>query len=362
MSDYSNLDIKKVVVFGGTGAQGSSIVKREYQHQYLLVYYYLSDTIKELSEAEKFIITIPTRNTESASAAQLAKLKGVGLLDADYESEEGLRKAFAGQDACYFNINSFTVGEPYEYFWTFRAYEIAVQSKLKWFVLSGGPDRLKQYGYEEKYRNSHGTVKAKISDWLSHQPLDILPWTILYGGVYAQMLSSLLQPKKGPDGVYHFIAPIANGSIPFVDLDDYGVRTRYVFENPAECVGKSIGWGAWYTSYPELIRAFKKATGNEAVFHDLTQEEWFEKLRPYVDAESRLPKGVSLDDRTAFTFRRTFGAWWNLWKDGDNIRDKEQEKRNRDWSDKVYPGRCQNIEEWMIKSKYTGKWEILMFF
>lgn len=44
----------------------------------------------------------------------------------------------------------------------------------------------------------------------------------------------------------------------------------------------------------------------------------------------------------------------NLWRNGDNIRDKEQEKRNCDWSDKVYPGRCQNIEEWMIKSKYTG--------
>lgn len=114
----------------------------------LLVYYHLSDTIKELSEAEKYIITIPTRDTESTSAARLAKLKGVGLLEADYESEEGLRKAFAGQDACYFNISSFTVGEPYEYFLTFRAYEIAVQSKLKWFVLSGGPDRLKQYGYK----------------------------------------------------------------------------------------------------------------------------------------------------------------------------------------------------------------------
>ena len=109
-----------------------------------------------------------------------------------------------------------------------------MQSKLKWFILSGGPDRLKEHGYEEKYRNSYGTVKARLSDWLSHQPLDILPWTVLQGGVYAQMLSSLLRPRKGVDGIYRFEAPIGGGSIPFVDLGDYGVRT-------AVCFGES--WG-----------------------------------------------------------------------------------------------------------------------
>lgn len=130
------------------------------------------------------------------------------LLRANYETEAGLRASFAAQDACYFNINSFSVREADEYFWTFRAYEIAVQSKLKWFILSGGPDRLKERGYKEKYWNSHGIVSARLSNWLEHQPLDIVPWIILHGGVYAQMLSSLLRPRKGDDGVYKFVALI----------------------------------------------------------------------------------------------------------------------------------------------------------
>lgn len=138
-------------------------------------------------------MTVTTRNPESAVALELAKLPGVSVIEADYESEDGLRDAFANQDACYFNMNSFSVGKPHEYFWTFRAYEIAVQSKLKWFVYSGGVDILKQHGYDERFRNSAITVKSKISAWLVHQPLDLLPWTIIEGGgVYAQMLSSLL--------------------------------------------------------------------------------------------------------------------------------------------------------------------------
>jgi len=135
-------------------------------------------------------------------------------------------------------------------------------------------------------------VSARLSDWLEHQPLEILPWTVLHGGVYAQLLSSLLRPRKREDGVYTFTAPIGNGSIPFVDLEDYGVRTRYVLEHPGESVGKRIGWGAWITTYPELCVAFRNATGQRAIFQDVSQEEWFEGIRPYVDPEVRMPRGI----------------------------------------------------------------------
>ncbi|RFU28175.1 hypothetical protein B7463_g8163, partial [Scytalidium lignicola] len=48
----------------------------------------------------------------SVAAVEIADLKGVRVIEADYESEEGPRTALTGQDACYFNINSFPVGEP----------------------------------------------------------------------------------------------------------------------------------------------------------------------------------------------------------------------------------------------------------
>jgi hypothetical protein len=53
---------------------------------------------------------------------------------------------------------------------------------------------------------------------------------------------------------------------------------KYVLENPRESVGERIGWGAWNTTYPEVVAAFKKTTGKDAVFRDVSQEEWFESM------------------------------------------------------------------------------------
>ncbi|KAL2061876.1 hypothetical protein VTL71DRAFT_7254 [Oculimacula yallundae] len=353
MADYNKLVIKKIVVFGGTGAQGSPIVRA------------LS------ASPQNFQITIPTRNLNSAPAIELSKLPNVSLLLANYQTETGLRAIFAGQDACYFNLNSFTLLESQEYFLTFRAYEIAVQSGLKWFVLSGSPDRYAMHGYQEKYRNSHGVVSGRLSSWLENQPLSVLPWTVLHGGVYAQMLSSLLAPALiEPDGnegegVYEFAAPIGSaGTIPFVDVDDYGVRTRYVLEHPEECVGKTIGWAPWYTTYPELVKAFESVTGKRALLRDCSQNEWFERLKAYVDPETSLPIGSDRMDGErkeegkmmgTFTFRESFGAWWNLWRDYDKIRDLDSEAEVERWSDMVAPGRARSLEEWMRRSGYTGK-------
>jgi hypothetical protein len=178
-----------------------------------------------LSAADKFEITVPTRNPDSASARSISALPNVVRLEADYETEAGMRMIFQGQDAVYFNINSFSISEPYEYFWTFHAYEIAVQSKLKLFVLSAGSDRYRLHGYDERFRNCHVTVKERLAEWLSHQPLDILPRSIAQGGVYAEMLWSFLRPRSREDGLYGFSAPIGDdGTIPFVPLDDYGIR------------------------------------------------------------------------------------------------------------------------------------------
>lgn len=228
-----------------------------------------------------------------------------------------------------------------------------MQSHLKLFVLPGGPDRLKQHGYEEKYRNSHGTVSARVSEWLAHQPLEVLPWVITNGGVYAEMLGSLLLPRKRDDGVFEFVAPIGEGSIPFVPLESYGTLARWVFENPEKSVGKTISWPPWFTSYPDLVNAFEGATGKKAIWTDVTQEQWFEGISAYVDPEDMLPKGSSRDDPTAVSFRKTFGAWWNLWK--DNIRNLEKEKENEAWADEVDPQRLKSLEDWMRKSGYTGK-------
>ncbi|RFU81273.1 nadp-binding [Trichoderma arundinaceum] len=328
--------IKRIVVLGGTGAQGSNVVKH-------------------LSQAGIFDITVPTRDTSSLKARDIEALPNVKLLQADYLTEAGMRSVLIDQDGVYFNIDSFAVTEPFEYFWTFRAYEIAVQSGLKLFILPGGPNRYEAHRYKEEFRNVHGAVSGRLSDWLSHQPTDILPWSISYGGVYAEMLWSLLQPRIRDDGVYEFAAPIGDGNIPLTPLDDYGARVRWMFENPEAVIGKTVVWAPFYTSYKDLVKIFEETTGKRAIFKDLTQDEWFDRLKAHRAPDSKFPHSGPVDDDTTFTFRQTFGAWWNFWKFNDQIRDPKQEKDAEIFSNEVYPTRHRSLKEWMVANNYTGK-------
>jgi hypothetical protein len=110
-------------------------------------------------------VSVLTRNlTSDKSKALLTNFPNINLLEGSYETESGLRTAFAGQDITYFNVDSFSTGEPLEYFWTFRAYEIAVQSGLKWFIYaSTSGDHIDNHGFAEKYRSTHKVVAARLA-------------------------------------------------------------------------------------------------------------------------------------------------------------------------------------------------------
>lgn len=112
------------------------------------------------------------------------------------------------------------------------------------------------------------------------------------------------------------MAPMSESScIPFTPLDEYGLTAKRILEHPEDSLGQFVSCAPFLTTYPELVEAFTNVTGKEAVFHELTQNQWFQVMSAYVDPEAKLPRGVDEKDPTAFTFRKTFGAWWNLWHD-----------------------------------------------
>lgn len=286
----------------------------------------------------------------STAAQELARLPNVTVIEASYESEEGLRASFEGQDACFFLINTFAIREPDEYFWTIRAYEIAAQSGLKLFVYSGARNRLREQGYQEAYRNSHNVVKAHLSDWLEKQNAEVLPWCVVYGGVYAEMLGSVLRPmKQGED--YIFAAPVHDNSIiPLMPLENYGTTVEWVLNHPEKSAGRFIDAGAIPSSWPEIVAAFTKVTGKGARFQPLSQEEWFAgAAKGGVPVDAAMPATARADDPATFTFRKTFGAWWNMWR--DNTKEIELPERSM----KEVPGRISTLEEWMRMTDYQGE-------
>jgi hypothetical protein len=308
------------------------------------------DPTPDLSAIGNFAITVPTRNPSSPEAQALAKLPNVTLLQANYQSEAGLRSAFSSQESCYFMINTFAIREPDEYFWTFRAYEIAAQSGVKHFIYSGARNRLQESGFDEKYRNSHNVVKAHLSDWMMGQRTGGMGWTIVYGGVYAEMLGSLLCPMKVGEG-YVFAAPVHEKStIPLMPLENYGKTVLWALENPGESVGKFVDAGAVPSTWPEIVSAFTSATGKKAKFQPVSMEQWFEgATKKGIDPEAKMPAGCKDEDEATFTFRKTFGAWWSMWRDNTH----ENEKPGR----VAVPveDRITSLEEWMRRTDYQGE-------
>jgi nucleoside-diphosphate-sugar epimerase len=236
--------IQKVLVIGGTGAQGKSV-------------------IRELVRDGKYAVTVLTRDVNSASAKALSNLGNVSFIVGSYETEKGLRDALTGQNGVYVNFNSFSMTEGAEYFWTFRLYEIAVQSGVKRLVYSGGQNRPKMHQYAEEYRNSHQLTKGKLAEWIEAQPLDIIEWTIINGAVYTEMLSVLLRPRVLDDGTYVFAAPLGDGYIAFADLSTYGHYTRWIFDNPAKSIGRRISLPTYPTSLKGIAEAFARVTDKQ---------------------------------------------------------------------------------------------------
>lgn len=131
------------------------------------------------------------------------------------------------------------------------------------------------------------------------------------------MLSVLLRPLILDDGTHVFAAPLGDGHVPFADLSTYGHYARWIFDNPERSVGKRISLPTYPTSLKGVAEAFSRVTGKRAFARDLTQDEWFTAASAYVPPDVKQPRNVSAgeNDDTRFTFRQSFGAWWNIWSE-----------------------------------------------
>ena len=281
----------------------------------------------------------------------LSEFPTISLLQGSYTTEAGLRTALADQDVVYFNIDSFNIGEPFEYFWTFRAYEIAVQSKVKLFLYSGSSptDKFTAHGLAEEYRNSHNVVASRLTGWLTAQPQDRLPWSIITGGVYAEMLNRLLKPVPREDG-YIFELPMEKESVmPLIPLDNYGEAVKWALEHPKESIGKFVSANPFLLTFDQIAAAVEEFTGKKTRFQPIALDDWMERISQYIDPEGRLPRGASPDDATTFTFRKSFGAWWNLWRHNRIADTKDVSK----WADVSQVFKYKTLQHWMGAVQYN---------
>lgn len=156
-----SLQKKTILVIGGTGAQGSAVVKGHIFYsiteRYLLTYQIA------LAEDGKYDIRAITRSIQSTEAKKLAELPNVTLFHGNPYDEADLQKAYKGVQLAFANTNGFAIGEKAEIYWGIRMYELAVQNRLEHFVWAGVDYGSKLGGYDAKYRCGHLDGKNKVT-------------------------------------------------------------------------------------------------------------------------------------------------------------------------------------------------------
>src|SRR5436190_22812302 len=105
-----------IAVIGATGAQGIPIVK-------------------SLVESGKYAVRALTRDTSNARFKELQSYGPVEGVVGTFASETSLRELFRGAWGAFVNIDEFNRGEKAEIFWTIRAWELAIEEAVKFFVL-----------------------------------------------------------------------------------------------------------------------------------------------------------------------------------------------------------------------------------
>ncbi len=74
-------------------------------------------------------------------------------------------------------------------------------------------------------------------------------------------------------------------------------------------------------------------TGTKTSFEFISVDHWMEsvKLHGGIYPKNILPRDSSRDDPTAFTVRKSFSAWWAIWRDNRG----RKEDLDGNWLDNV---------------------------
>ncbi|KZP00641.1 NAD(P)-binding protein [Calocera viscosa TUFC12733] len=331
--------LPKIVVIGGTGAQGVPVVKA-------------------LSETGKYEVVVLTRKASSEQAQALAALPRVSLFEGTYTNEANIWGLFKGAYGAFVNTDGFVIGEKAEVFWGMRIFEIAVAQGVKHYVWAGVYYLTKLGGFDPKYRSGHMDGKGRVTEWLLAQKLKDVTVTVFTTCAYADMLwNGQFSPMKSEDGSFTFFSSIGNGVLPVIALDDIGTYVRWIFANKERASNLDLSVVTDILPYRDIVTAFVKVTGKKAVWKDLPYDE-FAKIRGMTEDRSAAWAHVpgEYHDPSGMSLKANFHAWWNAWRDSLMTWDKIDVKL----LDEINPGRIRSLEEWMRRVGYNGEQKIIL--
>ncbi|MGO1164157.1 NmrA family NAD(P)-binding protein [Brucella sp. C7-11G] len=322
----------RIFVVGATGTQGISVVRG-------------------LVNDGRYSVLALTRDAASARARALAELGNVEFLEGTFADEAYLRLGMRACDGVFLNIDGFNAGEKTETYWAIRAYEVALEEGVRFFVYGNLDYTLKKAGYRSMFRTGHYDGKGRIGEWILNQNVSNggrMGAALFTTGPYMEMAFSAQTPMtpRIEDGVLTWRVPLGQGAVVHVALEDCAYYVRWLFDHPERANGMDLEVAIDHIRYADLAAAFTRVTGYQARYVDTDLDAYFAPLA----AIAGLPTGYNADpaDKSTMSFRANFTGFWNQWKH-DII--------TRDYSllDEIHPGRVRSAEEWIRRWENRAK-------
>jgi hypothetical protein len=279
----------------------------------------------------------------------LADLGDVEFVEGTFANEEDLRKGFSGCWGAFVNIDGFNCGEKTETYWTIRAYELAIETGIKFFVFGNLDYVYKKSGYDPKFRCGHYDGKGRMAEWmLGQRGCSDMGVSIFTTGPYIEMAVSartVMTPRL-QDGVVTWMVPLGDGAVPHVSLDDCEHYVRWLFDHPERSDGMNLEVAIDHISYADLAAAFQKVTGKPAQYIDTPMSLYFEHF-PIANE----PAGYNADpdDPATMTIRENFTGFWVMWRNSGG--NKGVIKRDYALLDEIHPKRIKTAEDFFRREE-----------
>ncbi len=190
--------------------------------------------------------------------------------------------------------------------------------------------------------------KARVAEYIIHQPTSPMKWTIHTSVMYIDMLNDMLGPVPSPDdpSVFVFTSPTGKAKQPLIYLDDIGSYAKWIFENPDHSNGIDLQVSTANVAWEGIAKSFTEVTGKKAIYKQITLEEAFERL-PFKD--TMLGADFDPRDPSLMMGKENFNGMWHTM-----MADTILPRIDYTFLDKILPTRVKTVEEWMRLVGYTG--------
>ena len=250
-----------IAIVGATGAQGGGLARALLEDR-----------------DGPFQARALTRNSGSDRARELARL-GAGVVEADLDDVQSLKKAFRGAYGAWCVTNFWEHHSPErELRQAANLAEAAEHARLRHVIWSTLEDTRKWVPLDDDrmptlmghYKVPHFDAKGEADGFFRERGV---PTTFLLTSFYWDNLIHLgAGPERGADGRLAITFPLGDARLPGIASEDIGACGYAIFKDPDRYVGQTLGIAGEHPTGNEMAAALTEALGEPVRYDDVSPE------------------------------------------------------------------------------------------